>query len=179
MIEIIPNQQTPKATEEADPVVDKVLINECMEYVKTLKDCAGMAANQLSKEGVRINKRFFFARKDVLTQEWLIFLNPVITDKFGKTDITIEGCLTWVGRKIYVRRWMNISVYYTTIDVVNMEGDLEGFSAQVYQHEADHLNGVIEHFMDETSKVFQMRNELCKCCSGLKYKKCCGLVKSN
>lgn len=180
MIELILNQQTPTATENTDPVADKSLIEECLVYVKTLKDCAGMGANQLSKDGVRINKRFFFARKDILDpNEWLIFLNPLITDKFGKNDITIEGCLTWPDRKIHVRRWMNIKVFYTTMKDKNMEGELEGFSSQVYQHETDHLNGVIERFMDENNSGIPGRNDLCKCNSGKKYKKCCGMVLSN
>jgi len=179
MIELIQNQQTPQAEETADPIIDKQLIEECLKFVETLDDCAGLSANQLMKDGYRINKRFFFAVKSADKHEFVTILNPVIHEYYGKTATTIEGCLSHGGdkkdgRRIYVSRYHGIRVTYMDMWGEKYTGEFEGFSSQVFQHCTDHLNGVKEKFMDETQENKQGRNEPCRCGSGLKYKKCHG-----
>ena len=53
----------------------------------------------------------------------------------------------------------------------------ENIEAIVFQHEIDHLNGVL--YKDRVQKPYraepvQGRNEPCACNSGKKFKKCCG-----
>lgn len=60
-------------------------------------------------------------------------------------------------------------------EYINLEGKkiyrtFDGFQAQVFQHECNHIDGVPEHFEGE-KKVG--RNEPCVCGSGRKFKKCC------
>jgi peptide deformylase len=68
-----------------------------------------------------------------------------------------EGCLSYPGlylnvpryKKIVVEHFDHLGEYKTTT--------LEGISAQVYQHELDHMNGVVY-----TNKVGPLALELAK-----------------
>jgi len=181
---LIYNQQTPLVSDLIDTNnIRKDLIDQFLLYAQSLPNCAGLASNQVQYSSIAlpldvvVRKRLemrFFAISAV--GKWFIIINPEITEYTGESKIQYEGCKTWINRTIYANRYEKIKVKYfdyTLNDIV--EDELKGFTAQVFQHEINHLNGIEEKFWSrllwDTEK--HGRNELCICGSGKKYKQCC------
>jgi peptide deformylase len=54
-----------------------------------------------------------------------------------------EACLSIPGIRGIVPRHESIKVHYSTLSNSSVEGDLSGFAARVFQHEYDHLYGLV------------------------------------
>ena len=87
----------------------------------------------------------------------IVFLNPVIEG--GKTKETgEEGCLSIPELRAKVTRPEAIKVTYQTLEGETVTVETDGLLARAFQHEIDHLNGVL--FIDRVSaaaKVGVMR----------------------
>lgn len=112
------------------------------ELIKTAKwlekkhpmSCCGLAANQIGSK-----KRVIVVRRG---RSWIVYINPVLvidespTNRVQKKQ---EGCLSWPDAPISVRRYRKVWAYAD-----NQEPKLlTGLEAQAFQHELDHLNGVM------------------------------------
>ena len=95
--------------------------------------CAGMAANMI---GVR--KRIIIVSLGFVN---LVMYNPVIVNKSGPYQAE-EGCLSLSGvRK--TTRYENIEVEYLDSSWKKHRESFSGWTAQIIQHEADHLEGIL------------------------------------
>lgn len=95
--------------------------------------CVGMAANMI---GVR--KRIIIVNIGFMN---LVMYNPVIVKKDTPYE-TEEGCLSLDGvRK--ATRYQNIEVEYLDNSWKKHRDTFSGWTAQIIQHECDHLEGVI------------------------------------
>ena len=79
------------------------------------------------------------------------YLNPEIKQHSWRKVNFEEGCLSLPGVYGDVRRPSRVLASYTTIAGEQKEEWLTGLIARVYQHEVDHLNGVL--FTDLTKKI--------------------------
>jgi peptide deformylase len=144
---IIQNEQTPKVVDceyTAQELIaeKKKLMTKFVSFAMRQKNCAGLAANQVSVDGERIMERFF-AIKD--KNGWELIIHPHIKEYIGTPYNTVEGCLTWIGRDLSVKRYNVIQVSYYNLKWELIEKKLSGYPSQVFQHEYDHLNGVEEN----------------------------------
>ena len=87
--------------------------------------CVGMAANMI------VNMGFI----DV------VMFNPVITSQNGLYE-TEEGCLSLEGLR-KTSRYQEIEVEYYDFNWKQQRQKLSGWTAQICQHEIDHLSGKI------------------------------------
>ena len=95
--------------------------------------CVGMAANMI---GVR--KRIIIVNMGIMN---VVMYNPVIVRKDSPYE-TEEGCLSLEGvRK--TTRYQNIEVEYFDTSWKKRRQKYSGWTAQIIQHEVDHLDGVI------------------------------------
>jgi peptide deformylase len=97
----------------------------------------GLAAPQIG-----ISKRVFVM--DVHGRERACF-NPEIT---FWSDVLIEfpeGCLSFPGEECIIKRPDTISVRYQDCHGDWIEDDMVGLEARCFQHELDHLDGVVMH----------------------------------
>jgi len=192
--EIIPNEQTPKVDEIQDihEYLDdnREKLFAFLDFARTRLNAAGLAANQCSMDGLRFMVRAF-ALKDwsynpyseanragySAGETWKVVIDPKIVEYQGIKDIRVEGCLTWVGKKVVAERNRIVSVSYFDMEGTLHQETHKGFDAQVWQHEINHLNGVeeqIEEYSYQEPKALEVgRNEKCPCGSNLKYKNCC------
>lgn len=76
------------------------------------------------------------------------FINPQVLKSSWKKDDYEEGCLSLPGLYGLVRRPTKVLARYVTLNGETKEEWLDGLLARVYQHEVDHLNGVL--FIDRT-----------------------------
>lgn len=95
--------------------------------------CVGMAANMI---GVR--KRVIIIQLGLMS---LVLFNPVLVKKEGIYE-TEEGCLSLPGSR-KTSRFEKIQVSYRDTNWKPQLISLEGFVAQICQHELDHLEGIL------------------------------------
>ena len=95
--------------------------------------CVGMAANMI---GVR--KRIIIVSLGFAD---MVMVNPEIVQRSQPYE-TEEGCLSLDGvRK--TTRYQNIEVEYLDSSWKKHRQQYSGWTAQIIQHEVDHLNGII------------------------------------
>lgn len=94
-------------------------------------------------------------------------INPEIVKTFGKKTGKWEGCLSFGADKSdfpygQAMRYEKVRVRYLDEKAEQHEETLDGFVANVVQHEVDHLNGIL--FVDrvEDNKTFMMASEFRK-----------------
>jgi peptide deformylase len=126
---------------ELKRIIDKMA--ETMYKAKGI----GLAANQ-----VGILKRFFIM--DVSQREGKnkleVYINPEIISAEGET-IYEEGCLSIPGYFAPVKRYAKIYVKAYDINGNPVEKELDEISAIAFQHEYDHLDGIL--FIDRLSPI--------------------------
>lgn len=69
-------------------------------------------------------------------------INPVVIEVSDKSVIDVEGCLSFPGLWLKVKRPTTITVQYQTIEGETVQEELDGLAARVFLHEFDHLFGV-------------------------------------
>ena len=95
--------------------------------------CVGMAANMIG-----VNKRVIIVNMGFVDA---VMFNPVLIKKDTPYE-TEEGCLSLTGvRK--TTRYENIEVEYLDMNWKKQRQKLSGWTAQICQHELDHLEGII------------------------------------
>ena len=103
---------------------------------------AGLAANQIG----RLKRIFVAAYED---QEFAV-VNPVIEWSSEGTEKDIEGCLSLPGIPVEVERPYSVMVSGQDASGTPVRLKAEGRLARIFQHEVDHLNGVL--ILDRTDR---------------------------
>jgi peptide deformylase len=124
------------------------LIDDMVETMRAA-DGAGLAANQVA-ETLRIavvevrpgNPRYPYKPAVPLT----VVVNPVIEPFDDEVERINEGCLSVPNLRGEVPRHMGIRLRYTDRDGEEHEEVRRGLTAGTFQHELDHLDGVL--FLD-------------------------------
>lgn len=85
--------------------------------------------------------------------------NPVITERSVETEFGEEGCLSIPGLYMEVERHVWITLTAQTLDGTQVERTADGFLARIFQHEIDHLDGIlfIDRLPDEVRKEAMRR----------------------
>lgn len=95
--------------------------------------CVGMAANMIG-----IKKRVIIVNMGEMD---VVMFNPVLLKKDTPYE-TEEGCLSLEGVRP-TTRYQNIEVEYQDMQWKKRRVRLSGWTAQIVQHELDHLEGII------------------------------------
>ena len=122
-------QKSESAT-EADKQVGQDLLDTLRAHAF---ECVGMAANMIG-EWKRI---IVFADGEGYGE----MLNPVILSKKDPYE-TEEGCLSLSGTR-KVKRYKTIKVRWQNRKMETRIKNFSGWTAQIIQHEIDHINGII------------------------------------
>jgi peptide deformylase len=99
----------------------------------------GLAANQLG-----ITKRFFAIGHesfDVFKKPAIIY-NPVLVSASEENKVAQEGCLSFPGLLLNIKRPGTVMVRYQNREQDYLLSRLEGMEARCFQHELDHLDGI-------------------------------------
>ena len=80
------------------------------------------------------------------TMEPIVMINPETTWASSDKEKDWEGCLTVPGIRGLVPRHRTIQVRYQSRNGEIIEKEYDGFLARVFQHEVDHLDGLV--FLD-------------------------------
>lgn len=85
-------------------------------------------------------------------------INPHLLTHGTETEKAWEGCLSIPGIRGLVPRYKNIAVEYTDIQGKTCHQELTDFVARIFQHEYDHLQGIV--FLDRVESTQEIITEL-------------------
>lgn len=91
----------------------------------------------------------------------IVCINPVIVESSPETVQTKEGCLSFPGLYLLVKRPETIRIKYLNEFGKPVEATWNGATAKVAQHELDHLNGIVytKHVGNLTLQMAQKKRK--------------------
>ncbi|MCC7469725.1 MAG: peptide deformylase [Bacteroidetes bacterium] len=143
----------------------KKLLHDLSETLNSRNDGVGLSAPQLG-----ITKRVFVVAGKIFDKDWQdgknlpegkvfkdeYFLNPVIIKKSKKLSTLEEGCLSIPNVYGMVKRPVNVTIEYTNEMGEKKTRGASGLLARIFQHEIDHLDGIL--FIDKATDIKETEN---------------------
>jgi peptide deformylase len=111
----------------------------------------GLAAPQ-----VGIARRFMLVCPTGDLGDEEVAINPEILAQEGEEEME-EGCLSFPRVYGTIRRPAKVKVRYRDLDWKERNVDLDGYVARIFQHELDHLNGIV--FTTRMTQADLVRNK--------------------
>ncbi len=141
----------------ADPQIDELI--EDLIATADAANGVGIAAPQVASSvrlfvvASRPSPRYPYAP----TMQPTAMIDPQLIDRSGEMVSGWEGCLSVPGMRGLVLRDRSIEVTYLTRHGEFVQQELTGFVARIFQHELDHLNGIL--FPDRVSSSTDLITE--------------------
>jgi peptide deformylase len=124
---------------------DEALERLAEEMLATMREQegVGLAANQVGRL-----KRILVA---AVEDDEYVLVNPVIEEASETTTSGPEGCLSIPGIQVVVERPTVIKISGRDVSGEPIKIEVEGLLARIFQHEVDHLDGVL--ILDRTDRA--------------------------
>ncbi len=130
------------------------------DMIETLRDAPGVG---LAAPQINVSSRLIVVEygeededgKQILPKKLYVVANPEIIKTSDETEIGTEACLSVPGLVGDVERYSQIVVRGENRHGRPLRLKVSGWMARIFQHEIDHVNGVI--FTDRASKVWKPR----------------------
>lgn len=122
-------------SQKAEPATEadrKIAVN-LLDTLKANERCVGLAANMIGEK-----KAIIAVNMGIVN---VAMFNPVIVKRSGPFE-TEEGCLSLTGVR-RTRRYKEIEVEYQDMQFQSRRQKFSGWTAQIIQHECDHLEGIL------------------------------------
>ena len=116
--------------------------------IETMKNFHGIG---LSASQCGVMERVFVMYSDVKKDEIIACFNPQIISEGTEMVMMDEGCLTWPGRWLKVRRPDHINCSFEDENGDSHKVTMMGLECRVFQHEMDHMEGT--NFTKRVSKL--------------------------
>ncbi len=125
-----------KKSKKIDRITEEVK-GFVLEMAKTMEESGGigLAAPQVGR-----------LERIIVVKEgngFSCFINPVILKKSKEKDLMEEGCLSLPGRRLEIKRPIRIKAKALNLNGEEVILELEDFASRVFQHEVDHLDGIL------------------------------------
>ena len=144
---------------ESIPVVDEGVRSVALRMLELMRGAQGVG---LAAPQVGLPWRLFVA------EPWerqegdspagpLVYINPVLSTPSRETEEADEGCLSIPDVQAAIRRPTAITVEALDLEGNPFEVRSEGFAARVWQHEVDHLDGVL--ILDRMNAIDRRANK--------------------
>ena len=147
--------------QQAEPLggtTDAELIADLVDTMAASPACVGLAAPQ-----IRVSRRAFALDvsghpKTTVCHGLVVLLDPVIVESSGRV-VGREGCMSVPDLTANVARATSIVVSGTTPEGERRVIATEGFEARAFQHEIDHLDGllILDRVASLTTDVFRRK----------------------
>ena len=156
----------PVLRRKARPVTtfDKGLQTVIEDMIETMRDApgVGLAAPQIGLSERIIVVEYYQREEDEENEEapkkvWAM-INPEIVKSSEETLLGVEGCLSIPGLVGEVERHAAVQVRGLNRHGKPMKVKAEGWLARIFQHEIDHLNGVL--FTERATRVWRPSQEV-------------------
>ncbi len=144
--------------------IDKNLQTLIDDMIETMREApgVGLAAPQIGLSERIIVIEYFEREEDEEKEDapkrvWAL-LNPEIVKTSSETLIGVEGCLSIPGLVGEVERYASVQVRGLNRHGKPVKIKAEGWLARIFQHEIDHLNGVL--FTDRAIRVWKPQDDV-------------------
>ena len=134
-------RETEKIRDPKSPEI-RALVFDMLETMEKTSNCLGLAAPQVGKA-----VRLCIIKLDGKTH---ILINPEIKSKSWAKIVMEEGCLSFPGEFMPIKRPKKVIVVAQDRDGQEMTLKADGLLARALQHEIDHLDGIL--FIERVSK---------------------------
>nr|WP_277875952.1 peptide deformylase [Acetobacter fallax] len=134
--------------EQVEDIGDPMIQSLIDDMIETMSDAGGVG---LAAPQVHVSKRIFVYCIPLSRQQEVsdandtvqVLINPVITPEGHEQVLRPEGCLSIPGLRGWIPRYLQVR--YEGSDRMGraVSGIAHGFRANVMQHEADHLDGIL------------------------------------
>jgi len=128
-------------------------LKDMQEALATQHDGVALAGPQIG-----ISKRVFVVApiifKDNPEEMQLVFINPTIIKSSKDKKKMEEGCLSVRGKYGKVRRSTRVTIFAYDENGDEFELSAGGLLAQIFQHEIDHLDGIL--FVDKAVDIIEI-----------------------
>lgn len=130
----------------SNPTVDPIQLEKDMLETMYEHDGIGLSANQ-----VGIRARVFVMGHRDNPEAGMAFFNPVVLENTSEIEDLEEGCLSFPGIFVKIKRPTAIKARWQNSRGEVMEGTFEGYECKCFLHELDHLEGIV--FKDRVSSL--------------------------
>jgi peptide deformylase len=127
----------------------KELVGRMFELMR-LQRGVGLAAPQ-----VGVNRRVFVTNHSGELKDDRVYVNPELFDAEDE-ETAEEGCLSLPDVNAEIVRAKRVRIVASDVDGKRIEDEASGYVARIWQHELDHLNGVL--LIDRMGAVARMRH---------------------
>lgn len=126
-------------------------LKEMVKLTKTFKDPEGVG---LAATQVGLKESFFVAKNG---KGFMSVINPKVKSTGKRTKLYFEGCLSVPNMWGEVKRATRIKVSYQDASGKMITVPLKGILAWIFQHEVDHLNGILfsDRVLEQKSKFYK------------------------
>ena len=125
-------------------------VNNCSYNLDRSELAQTLVENMLHHRGVGLSatqigipERAFAMIRNIEYNEIIVCFNPKIVKTSTKKSVMEEGCLSYPELFLDVVRPSEIVVKYEDEDKKTHKINLVGFSARVFLHEYDHMEGIV------------------------------------
>lgn len=124
------------------------------DMIETMRDApgVGLAAPQVNVGERLIVVEFGDEEDETVPPKLYVLINPEITRAAAETEVGIEGCLSIPGVLGDVERSSAVTVKGKNRHGQPVTVKAKGWLARIFQHEVDHLNGVL--FTDRATRIW-------------------------
>jgi len=135
---------------------DTVLLHFINRMFRTVRDSSSLGVG-IAAPQVGLQRQIIWVQRfDKDGQPFEVYLNPKIIRYSAKTKLGPEGCLSIPDRREEVRRPCDIVIEYDQVNGKHRREKVKGFTAVIFQHEIDHLNGIL--YLDHLEQDRQTEN---------------------
>ena len=129
----------------------KTILKEMIKLTKTFKDPEGVG---LASTQVSLNEAFFVVKDK---EKFISVINPKVISASKKTKLYFEGCLSTPNIWGEVKRHIGIKVSFMDETGKLQTKALKGILAWIFQHEIDHINGIIfqDRVLEQKGKFYK------------------------
>lgn len=129
-----------------NPIMDPKELERKMLEIMFANNAIGLAANQV---GVRARVFVMGDKQNFLLAK--AYFNPKIVANTEEIHDLEEGCLSFPGVFVNIKRPSKIRVEYQTSDGTVEQSEFSDYDCKVFLHEFDHLEGIT--FQDRVSAL--------------------------
>ena len=147
-----------QAAEPLAGATDEELVADLVDTMRASPACVGLAAPQIG-----VSRRAFALDvgehpKTTVSHGLVVLLDPVIVEQSGRV-VGREGCMSVPDLTANVARATSIVVSGRGPDGMQQVIATEGFEARAFQHEIDHLDGllILDRVASLTTDVFRRK----------------------
>jgi len=130
---------------------DAILQKFTKRLYATVRDSISMGVGIAAPQVGILKNIIWVQRFDKENFPFEVYLNPKITSYSDKKQTVREGCLSIPNRTDTLSiRSLSIKIEYDSMQAEHKTETVEGFTSVIFQHEIDHLNGIL--YLDHLEK---------------------------